>query len=221
MSYERTKQKYFKWTCYLLGAMIIFSVVTQIHQHYRRKALERELEIKKVYQTIQLPTKSSGEKDKSGVNSDTSDSLEEAEMSLPLFDKETHRTQGETSAELRTGGTEDSSVVSEESGNIEIAGDETDLLEPGSTLAERFAETDALLEEADAIIAEGMASIGQGSAIVVNHLNSLSREEQRAFLEQARRDFIRQLPNDADPAAINTGWQMFLDVLTENGYQPK
>ncbi len=81
-------------------------------------------------------------------------------------------------------------------------------------LKERLAETDALSNAIKAILQ-------QAAPILANHLNSLSQEEQVAFLEQTRKTFMSQLPPDADSEGIETAWQAFLDFLSQHGYEPK
>lgn len=219
-SYERTKQKYFRAVCYLLGAMILYAVGSETYYHYRRKALQREMEIRKVYKPIGLPNKSSVEKSDRVGDSDTSGIRAAAKTSPPLFDAETDRTHAETS----TGGSGDDSEksVPVSEGSVDSAGVETETQSPGSvSLKERLAETDALLEEANALLEESRASTIEFAPLLVDRLNSLSREEQVAVLEQTRSAFFKEKPSDADPAGIDAGWQLFLEVLTEHGYQPK
>lgn len=218
--YERTKQKYFRVVCYLLGALILYSVGSETYYHYRRKALQREMEIRKVYKTIGVPNKSSVEKPGRVGDTDTSGIRAAAKTSPPLFDAETDRTHAETSTGGSGEDSEKSVPVSE--GSVDTAGVETENQSPGSvSLKERLAETDALLEEANAVVKEGWASMDAAAPLLVDRLNSLSREEQVTFLEQTRRALGTSVPSDADPADIEAGWQLFLDLLTEHGYQPK
>ena len=94
-------------------------------------------------------------------------------------------------------------------------------------LKAKKAEVDQALADGDAILSQARKTMNQAAPLLANHLNTLSTEGQRAFLNQIRTQMYSQSPPvvqelmDADPEVGEKAWQTFLDLLSENGYQPK
>ena len=94
-------------------------------------------------------------------------------------------------------------------------------------LKAKKAEVDQALAEGEALLSQARKTMNQAGPILANHLNTLSPEEQGAFLNQVRTQMYSQSPHgvqelmDADSEVEEKAWQTFLDILSENGYQPK
>ena len=99
------------------------------------------------------------------------------------------------------------------------------LTEP--TLAEveaRLAEIDNLMAEGDMIQQQAIETMNQAIPMVVNHLNTLSIEEQQAFLKQVKDQMVSLTPPEVqklyaqDPDLADKGYELFLEKLRENGW---
>ncbi len=207
----------------LLTLAILFIIFTA-YQHQRDKALRAEP--RKVYKAAPWSPENSAKKPATGTGKAAVS--QDVATPTPVVTQETHQhPEGEMPLESEpseSDGTVESTVSQEEPENTEdtdAAKARAEWEAQQAKLKERLAETDALLNESKAIVEEGLASLQQAGPILANHLNSLSQEEQVAFLEQTRKTFMSQLPPDADSEGIETAWQTFLDFLSQHGYEPK
>ena len=93
-------------------------------------------------------------------------------------------------------------------------------------LEAKKAEIDRMLREGEQLSAKAKNTMNQAAPILVKHLNSLSREKQREFLNQVRTQMISQFPPevtelfDNDPELEKKAWQNFLDLLHTHGFDP-
>ena len=93
-------------------------------------------------------------------------------------------------------------------------------------LEAKKAEIDQMLREGEQLSAQAQNTVNQAAPMLVKHLNSLSREKQREFLNQVRTQMIRQFPPevtelfDNDPELEKKAWQNFLDLLHAHGFDP-
>lgn len=221
---EEFRAKTGRLVWYGLATLMILGIIFKIYQHQRDKALRAEP--RKIYKATPWPPENSVKK--------TSERTEKAAVSqdfatpTPVVTQETHQdSEGAMPLESESSesdGYVESTVSREESEGTKDDGAAKARAEweaQQAKLKERLAETDALLNESKAIVEEGITSLQQAGPILANHLNSLSPEEQVAFLEQTRKTFMSQLPPNADSDGIETAWQTFLDLLTQHGYEPK
>ncbi len=207
----------------ILGVMITFSVCRRIYEHQRDKAFRAEPV--KVYKTTPQSAKPAI---KETTKVEDADNVVSDPASAPMeSDKIRDSSESESAivSESRFPDRGDEATdASEKSKNSEDAekakAEQAEQAERRAALQKRLAETDALLEEAYSVIEDGKASLHQAGIPLANHLNSLSIEQQVTFLEQTRTQFRSQLPKEADPVAIEKGWQMYLDMLAEAGYTP-
>ncbi|MDE0084425.1 MAG: hypothetical protein OXU23_01835 [Candidatus Poribacteria bacterium] len=90
------------------------------------------------------------------------------------------------------------------------------------------AEADEALQLVQQTQKESIELMREAMPIVVNHLNTLSQDEQRELLQQtktAMANQISQYPPELQPLIddfniLEEGWKMYLDMLAEYGYTP-
>lgn len=90
------------------------------------------------------------------------------------------------------------------------------------------AKADETLQLVQQTQKESLELMREAMPIVVNHLNTLSQDEQREFLQQtktAMANQISQYPPELQPIVdefniVEEGWKMYLDMLAEYGYTP-
>ena len=93
-------------------------------------------------------------------------------------------------------------------------------------LKAKKAEVDQSSVDGDALLDQARNTINQAVPILVNHLNSLSSEEQIKFLNQVRSQMYSASPPelqelmDNDPELEEKTWQTFLERLRDNGFDP-
>lgn len=202
----------------LLCVVIAFSVCRRIYEYQRNKAL-RAAPVT-IYKTTPMPANPAIKKT---TKVGTTDNLVPVPTSASMEPDKTQDSSevesaivSESSVPDPEGEAMDASEKSENSEDAEEANAEE--AERQAALQKRFAETDALLEEANTIVGDGKASLHQAGTALANFLTSLPREKQVTFLEETRRSLMSKLPSDADQEAIEKGWQMYLDMLSEAGY---
>ncbi len=87
------------------------------------------------------------------------------------------------------------------------------------------AEIDRALAESVEIQAEAKAAIAAAIPPILEHLNTLSPEEQREFLTETKKQMIRMSPPEIqdrvmeNPELAEQGWKLFLQLLVEQGYR--
>ena len=91
-------------------------------------------------------------------------------------------------------------------------------------LEEVEAETERVLTEGKEIEQQAIETMNQAIPMVVNHLNTLSDEEQRVFLKQVRDQMVSLAPSELqslyaqNPELKDQGYNRFLEMLRENGW---
>ncbi len=201
----------------LLCVAITISIGRSIYEHQRDKALRAEPV--KIYKTTPWVNKTTT-KETNGVVETPAD----LDATKSFIDPNETRTPSESETPIvsesslprREDDLTDAPEKSESSEDAEKA--KADQSERQAALKKRFAETDALLEEGRKVVADGKASFHQAGTLLANHLNSLSREDQVAFLEETRKALMDKIPSDADTETIEKGWKRYLDMLSDSGY---
>ena len=93
-----------------------------------------------------------------------------------------------------------------------------------ATLEAEDAETGKLLKDGVMIQKQAIETMNQATPKIVNHLNTLSIEEQEAFLKQIKDQMVSLTPPEVqklyaqDPDFIDKGYELFLEKLRENGW---
>ena len=90
----------------------------------------------------------------------------------------------------------------------------------------RKAEINETIEMGEEALKDASKMLDQLIPQLANHLNTLSPEEQHAFLKQMETMMYRQMPPESQdlfkehPEHIDEGWKLILDQLAEHGYTP-
>ena len=217
---------------YILAALIfIVSITFALQKLYVLN--QRQKAPIKVYKVVDPPS----QEERASVNTsassrvvttDTDSSSETRLHSTPPADTAVEensklRLENETPAPA----THSASAAAEPDSEKQKSGADEEARKVDEMLKAKKAEVDQSLAEGDAILSQARKTMNQAAPILANHLNTLSPEEQRAFLNQVRKQMYSQSPPvvqelmDADPEVGEKAWQTFLDLLSENGYQPK
>ena len=183
----------------------------------------------KIYKLTELPNQRELSVEKApAANSKVEAS--DASSQPPSTDSDPVEADSETSPETNSlesaaeNGSEAATSSEDEADQQEARNDEEVPLT--NILADKKAEVEQMLAEGDAALEQAMRSMNQAAPILISHLNTLSVEEQTAFLNTARsRMFIDSPPEvqeimKANPEYQEQGWQLFLKILRENGYEP-
>ena len=140
----------------------------------------------------------------------------------------TREAQGETPSDEETSsGAIPSTIEVEAYDSTTSLTNQEDKTATESTTAQleaEYAETEKLLREGEIIKQQAIETMNQAIPMVVDHLNTLSIEEQQAFLKQVRDQMISLAPPEVqklyaqDPELKDKGYELFLEMLRENGW---
>ena len=76
------------------------------------------------------------------------------------------------------------------------------------------------LDESERAQEEAHEMLDESVSLLLAHLDTLSRDEQRAFWAEAREQFYRFSPFADTPELLDEGWQRYLARFVERGYIP-
>lgn len=76
------------------------------------------------------------------------------------------------------------------------------------------------LDESERAQEEAHEMLDESVSLLLGHLDTLSRDEQRAFWAEAREQFYRFSPFADSPELLDEGWQRYLSRFVERGYIP-
>lgn len=76
------------------------------------------------------------------------------------------------------------------------------------------------LDESERAQEEAHEMLDESVSLLLAHLDTLSRDEQRAFWAEAREQFYRFSPFADSPELLDEGWQRYLARFVERGYIP-
>lgn len=76
------------------------------------------------------------------------------------------------------------------------------------------------LDESERAQEEAHEMLDESVSLLLAHLDTLSRDEQRAFWAEAREQFYRLSPFADSPELLDEGWQRYLARFVERGYIP-
>ena len=76
------------------------------------------------------------------------------------------------------------------------------------------------LDESERAQEEAHEMLDESVSLLLAHLDTLSRDEQRAFWAEAREQFYRFSPFADSPELLDEGWQRYLSRFVERGYIP-
>lgn len=216
---------------YILAALIfIVSITFGLQKLYVLK--QRQKAPIKVYKAVPAPS----QEERARVNTSASPRVVTTETDTssqtPLHSMPADTAVEENSAlplenETPVPATQSASAAAEPDSEKQKSAADEEARKVDEMLKAKKAEVDQALAEGDAILSQARRTMNQAAPILANHLNTLSPEEQRAFLNQVRTQMSSQSSPvvqefmDANPEAEEKAWQTFLDLLSENGYQPK
>ena len=197
---------------------------------YKVYQLEKQMasEPVKIYKPTELPN----QRELSVEKAPTANSKVEASDASsqpPSTDSDPVEADSETSPEMNSlesaaeNGSEVATSSEDEADQQEARDDEVPLT---NMLADKKAEVEQMLAEGDAAVEQAKRSMNQVAPILISHLNTLSVEEQAAFLNTVRSQMFSHSPPEvqevmkANPEYEEQGWQLLLEILRENGYKP-
>ena len=105
---------------------------------------------------------------------------------------------------------------------------EEEITKPKQLSAEENTEWMAVVDEgvtkSEDLQKEAWDSMGEAAPAMANYLDTLSPEEQRDILEEAKTKMYSLIPPEVqgmlDDEVLEQGWEMFLGSLGDHGYEP-
>lgn len=202
---------------YVFSALALLLVAFGVYHFFLRE--KTEAPPTKTYSAT--PAKSDTQKEKTSADSElqmdsAGETLTDMEATDMFSDSELSGSEGDNA----TANPEDSVATDSDSGETGFTE-----AEPPEVKAEMEAAEKALAG-GDALLEEAQQSLEASVPIILEHLNSLSPQEQRDFLEETRNSLRSQLtPKVAElveenPEILDQAWEQYFGMLIEAGYQP-
>ena len=216
---------------YILSFLLITAISLAIfgfYKHYKFKQLQKAPI--KVYKAVPSPFQEKRANVKTSVSPPvlTTDTSSQTRFhSTPADTDVKENSDQRLENEIPAPSTDSAAAASHPNSDPQTPTTDEEARKVAEMLKARKAEVDQSLAEGDAMLSQARRTMNQAAPILANHLNTLSPEEQRAFLNQVHSQMYRksspelQALMDNKPEIIEQGWQTFLDLLYENGYQPK
>lgn len=214
----------------ILVIIILVGLVFAVLAFHKSNQMKKEPI--KVYKPVHSPQQKASEKvpaDRSTVEITDSNSIFGAQTDALPVENTPSEDFSDTDFETPEATAQSVSEYSEPSEpNSDQQKDDTN--EEARKLAEHLkvkkAEINQMLREAEQLSSQAQNTLNQAAPILVNHLNSLSSQEQSEFLNQVRTQMLSQFPPevrelfDKNPDLEKKAWQNFLDLLQSRGFDP-
>lgn len=196
----------------LVSALIVLGIALGVYQFYLRPLQEKNRTVtKKTFSAV--PAKSNATTDKArSTDTITDDGGIEAAPEMLT------ETEG-----LDTQDVEYEDVDSENAfANVDVpVTPEYDARAAAQAALEQILEgVQNELDESERAQEEAHEMLDESVSLLLAHLDTLSRDEQRAFWAEAREQFYRFSPFADSPELLDEGWQRYLARFVERGYIP-
>ncbi len=216
---------------YILSFLLITSislVIFGFYKHYKFKQMQNSPV--KIYKAVPSPFQEKRASVKTSASPPvlTTDTSSQTRLhSTPADTDVKENSDQRLENEIPAPSTDSAAAASQPNSDKQTSTTDEEARKVTEMLKARKAEVDQSLAEGEAMLSQARQTMNQAAPILANHLNTLSPEEQRAFLNQVHSQMYHksspelQTLMDNKPEIIEQGWQTFLDLLYENGYQPK
>ncbi len=228
---KRIKKKWRPVFIILTPVMLITMSWIFIQGHLEKRNQTRAP--RKVYKIIQKSPPNVDEETSVNSSEEVLIETEDVEMPLNQESRETEDVEMPLNQESRETDSERTPTIPNESVNADDeAANTDDEVANERRGAERAAleawnaEIDEALAESVEIQEEAKAAIAEVVPYILEHLNTLSPQEQRAFLRETKDRMVSQAPPglqehvNQNPELVEQGWKIFLQLLVEQGYKP-
>ena len=202
---------------YVFSALALLLVAFGVYHLFLRE--KTEAPPTKTYSAT--PAKSDTQKQETSADSELLiDSPGETLTDMEVTDAPSDSEMSDSEADNATANPEDS--VATDSAQQQTGFTEAEITEVKAEMEaarKTLAGGEALLERAQ-------QSLDASIPIILEHLNSLSPQEQREFLDQVRNSLRSQLTPevaalvDENPEILEQAWEEYFGMLIEAGYQP-
>ena len=196
----------------LVSAIIVLGIALGVYQFYLRPLQEKNRTVtKKTFSAVPAKSNASTDKARSTDNITGDEDIEAAPEMLT-------ETEG-----LDTQDVEYEDVDSENAfSDVDVSvTPEYDARAAAQAALEQILEgVQNELDESERAQEEAHEMLDESVSLLLAHLDTLSRDEQRAFWAEAREQFYRFSPFADSPELLDEGWQRYLARFVERGYIP-
>lgn len=196
----------------LLSALIVLGIALGVYHFYLRPLQEKNLTVtKKTFSAIPAKSNASTDEARSTDNITDDGGMEAApEMLTETEGLDTQDVEWEDVDSENALSDVDVSVTPEY--DVQAAA-QAALEQTLEDIQNELAESERAQEEAHEMLDESVS-------LLLAHLDTLSRDEQRAFWAEAREQFYRFSPFADTPELLDEGWRRYLARFVERGYIP-
>ena len=196
----------------LVSVLIILGIALGVYQFYLRPLQEKNLTVtKKTFSAV--PAKSNAATDEARPTDNiTDDGDMEAAPEMPT------ETEGLDTQDVEYEGIDSENTFSDV--DVPVT-PEYDARAAAQAALEQILEgVQNELDESERAQEEAHEMLDESVSLLLAHLDTLSRDEQRAFWAEAREQFYRFSPFADSPELLDEGWQRYLARFVERGYIP-
>lgn len=196
----------------LVSALIVLGIALGVYQFYLRPLQEKNRTVtKKTFSAV--PAKSNAATDEAR-STDTITDDGDIEAAPEMLTE----TEGLDTQDVEYEDVDSENVLSDV--DISVT-PEYDARAAAQTALEQILEgVQNELDESERAQEEAHEMLDESVSLLLAHLDTLSRDEQRAFWAEAREQFYRFSPFADSPELLDEGWQRYLSRFVERGYIP-
>ena len=208
---------------YILSAIVLCAIAVAVYYGYLRPRQEKQMaEETKTYSAT--PAKSTAPEKSVPV---VETRREAPESSVETEEADSVRNDADANAESVTSQKDTSELEEEAVSHTQLF--EEARIKKQEALEEAAADeaaADSTRTASEALNRQAEETADLAIAALIEHLNTLSPEEQRNFLSELRAGLINQLPPESEeilaetPDLVERMWEKYLEKFAEQGYQP-
>lgn len=196
----------------LVSALIVLGIALGVYQFYLRPLQEKNRTVtKKTFSAVPAKSNASTDEARSTDNITDDGDMEAAPEILT-------ETEGLDTQDVEWEDVDSENALSDV--DISVTPEYDARAAAQAAWEQTLEEVQNELDESERAQEEAHEMLDESVSLLLAHLDTLSRDEQRAFWAEAREQFYRFSPFADSPELLDEGWQRYLARFVERGYIP-
>ena len=196
----------------LVSALIVLGIALGVYQFYLRPLQEENRTVtKKTFSAVPAKSNASTDEARSTDNINDDGDMEAAPEILT-------ETEGLDTQDVEWEDVDSENALSDV--DVSVTPEYDARAAAQAAWEQTLEEVQNELDESERAQEEAHEMLDESVSLLLAHLDTLSRDEQRAFWAEAREQFYRFSPFADSPEILDEGWQRYLARFVERGYIP-
>lgn len=196
----------------LVSALIVLGIALGVYQFYLRPLQEKNRTVtKKTFSAVPVKSNASTDEARSTDNITDDGDMEAAPEILT-------ETEGLDTQDVEWEDVDSENALSDV--DVSVTPEYDARAAAQAAWEQTLEEVQNELDESERAQEEAHEMLDESVSLLLAHLDTLSRDEQRAFWAEAREQFYRFSPFADSPEILDEGWQRYLARFVERGYIP-